>query len=1517
MSLNKFTQIRKSFGKRSQSALEYMMTYGWAIAIIVIVAAVLYTFGVFTPSSSAQQNTITGFGNGVKVVSVSANASDMEFFILNEYGYAINLTQVSVLSGSSVSSSFTCINTFLQASQSSKCIVKGLSLQNPTTAKVTITFSVTQGSFTQVISSQGTVSLQLTSISIPSTTFTESGLPTGTNWSVSYIGSKAYSTSSSISFTSFSGTYSFAVASFSSISAGCTAEYNPSPTSGSLIAGSSEAIVFTAVAPSCVTTFTESGLTSGAQWTVVYGGSSNTSTSTSLTITTGSGNFSFSASASSSPSPSSGCAAQNALLPTSGYLTAGLSKSETFTSTTLCTTTFVESGLPTGTKWTAVFNGSSNSSTTTTIKVTTFSGSADFTPSQPANSSNTMTSIYTSNDTSGVPVAAGSSVSTVYYPALYSKNIYVSSFTQQGVQAINGTSGSIYFTTGIASGWPYSKFPGGVSISPDGNYLYVITQNSATSRSQCENGLFTISASTGTILGFACTRAIINSESALYPFTAPPAMTPNGEYAIIPEYSNNSVSMVNVSYHNSTMWVHSLLGFAGPVYAVTSLNGQYAYITNFGSDYVSVISMSTFSRIKNITTGSSPEAIAINPNGKFAYVTEDGSHEIAVINLTSNTDIANISIGMTSGPIAVTPDGKFAYVGGQSLYIIAVINLSSNSDMTNISVPSPSRMLAITPNGKYVYSTDSNVNTAVAISTASNSVSATITIGNNPDGLAITPDSKYVYIANYGNASLSVINTSSNVVFKTMFGMGITPRVLTATNAGAYVASFYNSYISYISANTFSATDAMSVGTSNNLNNYASMYNPSNNMVSLPNNKFLYLLSNPMSAIYAYNLTTNKFLYAMDTPGNPAWVSTSVDSKYMYSISSNFGGPFYIDNSTSGAFVKAISGFNTPSSIAVANSSKYILLSSPGGLFLINGSTTLPTYKGELPIIGEDSLLSPDHKVLYTFSGYGFGTYQALSVINVSSGQQLSYFNLANLSSPSYYNTPAYPSLSSDGKELCIPETTSNALTLINTSNFNSLRLIASIALSESNPVSCVFTPNNKYVLVSDVGSNFMTVINLSGGSITTKTLPLGVGGEGGVAVSPVGNYAFVEGYGDHNLTVINTTTMQEIKNISTGQSWNLGYLPQQIIVSPNGRYVYVAAFSNPYITEFNVSSLSYVTNIYTGAGNNVPAMIMSNNGKYIYASDNNYYFQGTREDLAAINISNGAFTILGRTYTTVINGYPSVALSESNDSKYLYADYQSSANGSISIINVSSVIPTTVKNLVDAGNFSQMANAVWKTAYVTGYSGNVLDTINTTGATLSSFYGIGINPKNVIFSNNNKYAYVVSGSGGFNTLAIVNMTKLVNNLSVPFSAIIKGIPIGGIGNPVETLTPDGRYLIISAGKYVLIMDTATDSIVKNISASGLFLNYQMYATNKFAYLAPSSGSVIPVVNLTSLSIYKNITDNGGPYYLAMSPDNNLLYAVNSASNNTLLIINTTTNEVVGNVYGYFSPNQVSNLVHI
>ena len=37
--------------KKGQAAMEYLMTYGWAILIVIIVAAALYALGIFNPAT--------------------------------------------------------------------------------------------------------------------------------------------------------------------------------------------------------------------------------------------------------------------------------------------------------------------------------------------------------------------------------------------------------------------------------------------------------------------------------------------------------------------------------------------------------------------------------------------------------------------------------------------------------------------------------------------------------------------------------------------------------------------------------------------------------------------------------------------------------------------------------------------------------------------------------------------------------------------------------------------------------------------------------------------------------------------------------------------------------------------------------------------------------------------------------------------------------------------------------------------------------------------------------------------------------------------------------------------------------------------------------------------------------------------------------------------------------------------------------------------------------------------------
>ncbi len=85
---------------KGQSAMEYLMTYGWAILIVIIVVAVLFSLGVFNPSTYTQ-TTATGF-SGFNVPTGSWQLTDsgtMTLQVNNAMGSNIRIIGFNVTQG--------------------------------------------------------------------------------------------------------------------------------------------------------------------------------------------------------------------------------------------------------------------------------------------------------------------------------------------------------------------------------------------------------------------------------------------------------------------------------------------------------------------------------------------------------------------------------------------------------------------------------------------------------------------------------------------------------------------------------------------------------------------------------------------------------------------------------------------------------------------------------------------------------------------------------------------------------------------------------------------------------------------------------------------------------------------------------------------------------------------------------------------------------------------------------------------------------------------------------------------------------------------------------------------------------------------------------------------------------------------------------------------------------------------------------------------------------------------------
>ena len=208
-----------------------------------------------------------------------------------------------------------------------------------------------------------------------------------------------------------------------------------------------------------------------------------------------------------------------------------------------------------------------------------------------------------------------------------------------------------------------------------------------------------------TLLPQPVQAANTNTVTATIPVGNEPggvAVTPNGEYAYVANYQTNTASVINTTTNTVTTTATvgskptgSLCTCLSADLALTP-NGEYAYVTNSGGTTVSVISTATNTVTATVTVGSEPVGVAVTPNGAYAYVTNYGSKSVSVINTATNTVAATVTVEDEPGGVAVTPNGAYAYVANLGSNSVSVISTATNASPSPTIPEFPAQLLIIT-----------------------------------------------------------------------------------------------------------------------------------------------------------------------------------------------------------------------------------------------------------------------------------------------------------------------------------------------------------------------------------------------------------------------------------------------------------------------------------------------------------------------------------------------------------------------------------------------------------------------------------------------------------------------------------------------------------------------------------------------------------------------------------------------------------------------------------------------------
>ena len=162
-----------------------------------------------------------------------------------------------------------------------------------------------------------------------------------------------------------------------------------------------------------------------------------------------------------------------------------------------------------------------------------------------------------------------------------------------------------------------------------------------------------------------------------------------------------------------------------------------AYVTNAGSNTVSVISTGSNSVVGTIPVGPNPVNVAVSPSGSRAYVTNAGSNSVSVIDTTTLSVVTTVKVGVNPVSVAITPDGTEVYVANGRSSSVSVINTGTNTVVTTIPVGFAPIKVAVSPDGTSVYVANSGSKSLSVISTATNTVIATVPVGLLPASVAI------------------------------------------------------------------------------------------------------------------------------------------------------------------------------------------------------------------------------------------------------------------------------------------------------------------------------------------------------------------------------------------------------------------------------------------------------------------------------------------------------------------------------------------------------------------------------------------------------------------------------------------------------------------------------------------------------------------------------------------------------------------------------------------------------------
>lgn len=319
---------------------------------------------------------------------------------------------------------------------------------------------------------------------------------------------------------------------------------------------------------------------------------------------------------------------------------------------------------------------------------------------------------------------------------------------------------------------------------------------------------------------------------------------------------------------------------------------EYAYVTNGGSNSVTVLDVVNLRQERVVPVGKSPTGIGVNPRRNEVYIVNSAGNSVSVIDTQTNRAVATIVVRKTPYFIDVDAKGERAYVANSGSNNVSVIDLARRREIAAIGVGEAPRMARIAPDGASLVVTNRGSGSVTIIDSHTFRVRAVFPGCGGATDAVILPDSTKAFVAcsagsqvmaialagDGANASLSAIDRTDRLL--ALLDVGKTPVDLAMKPDGGeiFVSNFDSDTISEIATGANEVGGAYSIGA-----------RPSQGLVSADNST-LWVGNFKADMIAVYDIDDGKRIGAVHVGEGPDALAFSAKGHLLFAVNARSGG---------------------------------------------------------------------------------------------------------------------------------------------------------------------------------------------------------------------------------------------------------------------------------------------------------------------------------------------------------------------------------------------------------------------------------------------------------------------------------------------------------------------------------------------------------------------------------------------------------------------------------------------------